>query len=267
MNKERSEQDRLINPTRLPQLLPGLKGLTSGQYLAFVQRPLERNGDNGPFLADMALRLVEQYNDKDRLAERNRLFGQMQRYVAKLLVDALIQQENGVKDQAEIDKLREAMAPKDQFALASKVLEIPTNEVVNRLFKLGVALTLIERIKGKALKIRKAQGAFEGILRKLAASDSGPTATTRIKEIFIGFKQELDLMAKEYTHLSQELQPIIDKMKKDNFDQTFADLHRAAAKLDALASRWVIIIGEANNPDTAKNPVQKIKGMHKVFTH
>ncbi|NVK17095.1 MAG: hypothetical protein HWE30_00215 [Methylocystaceae bacterium] len=266
VNKERNEQDRLVNPTRLPQLVPGLNGLASSQYLAFVQRPLERDGDNGPFLEGAALRLVDQYNPKEKMAERNRLFGQMQRYVAKLLIDALLKQEQDIEDQAELDKLREAMPAKDQFALAAKVLDISTNEVVNRLFKYGVALTLIERIKGKALKIRKAQSGFEGILRKLANSDIGPTAKTRIKEIFLGFKQELDLMAKEYTNLSKQLQPIIEKMKKDNFDKSYSDLHRVAARLDALASRWMIIIGEANNPDTAQTPVQKVKGMHKVFT-
>ncbi|WP_028877872.1 hypothetical protein [Terasakiella pusilla] len=266
VDKERNEQDRLVNPTRLPQLVPGLNGLSSGQYLAFVQRPLEKNGDNGHFLEQAALRLVEQYNVKERMAERNRLFGQMQRYVAKLLIDELLRKEHGLSDQASIDKLRDETPPKDQFILAAKVLEIPTSEVMARLFKYGVALTLIERIKVKALKIRKAQPAFEATLRKLAAEDTGPVAKSRIKDIFLGFKQELDQMAKEYTALGRQLQPIIEKMKKDNFEKSYADLHRAAARLDALASRWMIIIGEANNPDAMRTPVERIKGMHIVFT-
>lgn len=266
VNKERCEQDRLVNPTRLPQLVSGLNGLFSGQYLAFVQRPLERNGDNGPFLQEAALRLVEQYTAKERMAERNRLFGQMQRHVAKLLIDEVLRVEHGLTDQAAIDKLREEIPAKGQFTLAARVLEVSTSEVMARLFKYGVALTLIERIKAKALKVRKAQPAFEATLRKLAAADTGPVAKSRIKDIFLGFKQELDQMAKEYTALSRQLQPIIEKMKKDHFEKSFADLHRAAARLDALASRWVIIIGEANNPDNMRTPVERIKGMHTVFT-
>ncbi|MDV7338131.1 hypothetical protein RYZ26_00890 [Terasakiella sp. A23] len=265
VDKERSEQDRLVNPTRLPQLVPGLNGLASSQYLAFVQRPLERNGDNAPFLEAAAHRLIDEYNEKEKAAERNKLFGTMQRYVAKMLIDALLSKEHGITDQDELDKLRDATAPKDQFALASKILGIPTNEVMNRLYKLGVALTLIEGIKMKALKIRKAEAAFEASLRKLASNDSGPTAKTRIKEIFVGFKKELDLMAKAYTQITRELSPIIEKMQKDNFDQSFSNLHRSAAVLDAMASRWVIIIGEANNK--AHRPGEIIKGMHKVFTH
>lgn len=266
VDKERNEQDRLVNPTRLPQLVPGLSGLSSGQYLAFVQRPLEKNGDNGPFLQQAALRLVEQYSAKERMAERNRLFGQMQRHVAKLLIDEVVRKEYGLSDQAAVDQRREEIAPKDQFILAAKVLEISTAEVMGRLFKYSVALTLIERIKAKALKIRKAQPAFEATLRKLASADTGPVAKCRIKDIFLGFKQELDLMAREYTALSRQLQPLLEKMKKDSFDKSFADLHRAAARLDALASRWVIIIGEANNPDNMRAPVERIKGMHIVFT-
>ena len=265
-NKERNEQDRLVNPTRLPQLVPGLQGLQSSQYLAFVQRPLERNGDNGSFLKSSALRLVDQYNDKEHMAERNRLFGPMQRYVAKLLIDAILVMNNGKMEKEALDKLRAETPPQKQFELASNALGIPTNEVVNRLFKYGVALTLIERIKNKALKIKKSQAAFEGVLRKLAQTDSGPAAKTRIKEVFIGFKKDLDLMAKEFSNLPKELSPIIDKMSKDNFESSFDSLHRSAARLDAIASRWVIIINEANNQDKTRSPVDKIKGMHIVYS-
>ena len=266
-NKERSEQDRLINPTRLPQLVPGLSGLASSQYLAFVQRPLEKSGENGHFLEDAALRLFDQYNDKEMAAERNRLFGPMQRYVAKLLIDALLKQTHKIKDQEELDKLRHDTPAQKQFEMASAALDISVSEVINRMFKLGIALTLIERIKIKAVKIRKAKPQFETALRKLGTSNCGPIAKSRLKDIFVGFTEELDQMAKIYTQLNKELMPITEKLKKDNFDAFFRDLHNTAARLDALASRWIIIINEANSNDNAKTPVEKIKGMHKVFTN
>lgn len=264
-DKERNEQDRFVNPTRLPQLLPGLQGLQTGQYLAYVQRPLDRNGENAPFLEAAALRLYNQYHDREMAQERNRLFGQHQRYVAKLLIDALLKAEHGVSKQDELDKLRSDMPAQKQFEMASKALDISTTEVMNRLFKYGVALTLIERIKNKALRIKKAQAQFEGVLRKLAHTDSGPAAKTRIKEIFLGFKQDLDQMGKEFTNLSKALEPIIECMHKDTFDKRFSALHQVAARLDAIASRWIIVIAEANNKDRTHSDVQKIKGMHKVF--
>ncbi len=267
VNKDRNEQDRFVNPTRLPQLVPGLQGLQAAQYLAYVQRPLERDGDNGSFLEAAALRLYDQYHDREHAAERNRLFGQHQRYVAKLLIDSLLTKEHGVTDAAELEKLRQTTSPQDQFAMAAKELNISTTEVMNRLFKYGIALTLIERIKNKAFRIKKAESQFEGALRRLAQTDSGPAAKTRIKEIFLGFKKDLEQMGKEVANLPKELEPITTCMHKDSFEDRFSKLHRAAARLDALASRWLIIIGEANNKDKMRSDVDRIKGMHKVFTN
>lgn len=266
-NKERSEQDRLVNPTRLPQLVPGLSGLASSQYLAFVQRPLEKSGENGHFLENAALRLFDQYNDKEMAAERNRLFGPMQRYVAKLLIDALLKQTHKVKTPEELDNLRADTPAQKQFEMASTALDISVTEVINRMFKLGIALTLIERIKINAVKIRKAKPQFEGALRKLGATNCGPIAKSRLKEIFVGFTEELDQMAKVYTQLNKELMPITEKLKKDNFETFFSELHKTAARLDALSSRWMIIMNEANSNDNTKSPVERIKGMHKVFTN
>ncbi|WP_135080768.1 hypothetical protein [Terasakiella sp. SH-1] len=268
VNKERTEQDRFVNPTRLPQLVPGLSGLTSGQYLAYVQRPLDRNGDNAPFLLKETLRLCRGYHPKEKAAERNKLFGQIQRYVAKTLIDQILSDEHKINDQAELDKLRTATSPQQQFEMASSVLNIPTAEVMNRMFKYAVAIHNIDRIKAKAIQIKKAQEKFELLLRKLANSDSGPSATTRVKEIFLGFKKELALMDKQVAYLGgQCLQPIITKMHRDSFDEQFLELHRHGARLDAMASRWVIIFNEANNQDNIRNTVERIKGMHKVFTN
>lgn len=264
-NKERNEQDRLVNPTRLPQLVPGLQGLQSSQYLAFVQRPLERNGDNASFLEGAALRLAEQYHAKELASERNRLFGRSQRYVAKLVMDEILTKQHDISDPAELDKLRNALPPQKQFAMASEILEIPTTEVLDRLYKYSVALTLIERIKAKAVKVKKAQPAFEKALRQLAGNNAGAASKTRIKEIFMGFHKDLELMTKEFATLPKELSPILGKMHNNNFATSYTSLHRHAARIDAIASRWLIIINEANNQSPA-SIVEKIKGMHKCFT-
>ncbi|SCA57017.1 hypothetical protein MTBPR1_40040 [Candidatus Terasakiella magnetica] len=266
VNKERNDQDRYINPTRLPQLVPGLSGLTSGQYLAFVQRPLDRNGDNAPFLVDQSLRLYDQYHHKDLAAERNKLFGHYQRHVAKILIDDLLSKEHDTSDQEELDKLRAQTPPQKQFEMAAKALDISTTEVMNNLFKYAIALYNIERIKTKAVQLKKAQQKFELILRKLANTDSGPTAKTRVKDIFLGFQKDLTFMAKEIGYLNNKaFQPIIEKMHKESFQDQYLDLHRHGARLDALATRWVIIFNEANNQDNLRTTVEKIKGMHTVF--
>ncbi len=266
VDKKRSDQDRFVNPTRLPQLIPGLSGLTPSQYLAFVQRPLERNGDNSTFLKAQTLRLYDEYSEKEKLPERNKLFGHMQRYVAKLLIDELLVAEHKTQEQDKIDELRNSMAAAQQFELAAKALDIQATDVVNRLFKYGVALTLIERIKNKARQIKKAQPKFEVTLRKIANTDIGPTAKTRIKEIFLGFQKELEVMTKEYVQLNKFMTPVVPKLHKDSFEKEFSLLHIYAARLDAIASRWVIIFNEANNALTSASVVEKVKGMHKVYS-
>lgn len=263
-SKEKNEQDRFVNPTRLPQLIPGLQGLQSSQYLAFVQRPLERNGDNGSFLEGAALRLAEQYQDKELTNERNRLFGRFQRHVAKIIIDDVLVQEHSITKADQLDKLREATPPQAQFEMAAKVLEIPNSEIMSRIYKYSVALTLIERIKTKAIKVKKSQPSFEKSLRRLANANEGRASKTRIKEIFMGYQKDLDLMANEFSTLVQELSPILQKMHKDNFEASYSSLHRAAARLDAIASRWLIIINEADSQGPAST-VEKVKGMHICF--
>jgi len=266
MDKERHQQDRFINPTRLPQLVPGLQGLSPTQYLSFVQRPLERNGDNAVHLCAQTLRYFEKYSDREMASERNKLFGRSQRYIAKLLLNELLSKEHGVTEEKELDSLRNATPPQAQFELAAKVLGISTTQVVNRLFKFAIAFTFIEGIQNKAVQIHKAKTKFEGLLRKLAASEPGPTAKTRIKEIYLGFQKDLKLMSQEIEEIKQFLTSLADKMNKDHFEEYFTNFHHIGARLDAIASRWVIIMNEANSND-ARTPVEKIKGMHKVYTH
>ncbi len=266
MDKERHQQDRFVNPTRLPQLVPGLQGLSPTQYLSFVQRPLERNGDNAVHLRAQTLRYFEKYSDREMTTERNKLFGRSQRYIAKLLLNELLAKEHGVTEEKELDSLRNATPAQAQFELAAKVLGISTTQVMNRLFKYAVALTFIEAIQNKANQIQRAKTKFEGLLRKLAASEPGPTAKTRIKEIYLGFQKDLKLMSQEIDEINQFLKSLITKMKKEDFEEHFFSFHRIGARLDAIASRWVIIMNEANSND-ARTPVEKIKGMHTVYTH
>jgi len=264
-NKERNEQDRLVNPTRLPQLVPGLQGLQSSQYLAFVQRPLERNGDNCTFLEAAALRISNQYQAKELAAERNRLFGRFQRYVAKIVMDEILTKKYNITDSAKLDELRNATPPQKQFTMAGELLEISTTEVLERLYKYAVALTLIERIKAKAIKVKKSQPSFEKSLRQLAGNNAGAASKNRIKDIFMGFHKDLEVMTKEFASLPKELSPILKKMHRDQFGTSYTSLHRHAARLDAIASRWLIIINEAEHQSPA-SIVEKIKGMHKCFT-
>ncbi|WP_419798058.1 MAG: hypothetical protein ACNI26_17650 [Terasakiella sp.] len=266
MDKERHQQDRFVNPTRLPQLVPGLQGLSPTQYLSFVQRPLERNGDNAVHLCAQTLRYYDQYSDREMASERNKLFGRSQRYIAKLLLNELLSREHDVTEEKELDALRNATSAQAQFELAAKVLGISTTQVMNRLFKYAIALTFIETIQNKALQIHKAKTKFEGLLRKLAASEPGPTAKTRIKEIYLGFQKDLKLMSQEIDQINQFLKSLTAKMNKDNFDDQFIEFHRIGARLDAIASRWIIIISEANS-NGARTPVEKIKGMHTIYTH
>jgi len=264
-DKERCQQDRFINPTRLPQMIPGLQGLSPTQYLSFVQRPLERNGDNAPHLVAQTLRYYDQYNTREQANERNRLFGRSQRYIAKLLINELLAKEHGCDDITKLDELRTATAPKVQFEMAAQALDISTTQVMNRLFQYAIALTQIETVKAKAIQIQNAKSKFEVLLRKLASGDTGPTAKTRIKEIFLGFQKDLKIMDREIAQIDDFLSDLTPKMHKDSFDDYFNEFHRIGARLDALASRWVIIINEAGNngPRTA---VERVKGMHLVYT-
>lgn len=264
-DRERSQQDRFINPTRLPQMVPGLSGLSPAQYLSFVQRPLELNGDNAPFLEAQTLRLFNQYSQKEQAANRNRLFGHTQRFVAKLLIDELLTQEHGPQNDEQLNALRSAIPAQTQFEMASKALNISTTQVMNRLFKYGIALHLVDSIKAKALQVQKAQPKFENTLRKLANSDTGPTARTRIKEIFLGYQKDQKKMTADINNLGKVMQPILPKLHKETFETEFSNLHRQAAQLDARVSRWVIIMNEAFS-QSSRTPVEKIKGMHAVYT-
>jgi hypothetical protein len=264
-NKERQEQDRYLNPTRLPQVIPGLSGLSSGQYLAFVQRPLDRSGENGPFLAKQSLRILEQYSAKELAAEKNKLFGRQQRYVAKMAIDQLLSKKHNIKDQAQLDKLRSQTSPQDQFELAASEFHITTNEVMIRLSKFAVAATLVERIKIKAIQLKKAESQFELMLRKLGSASEGAVSKTRIKEMFIGFKNDLNTLARELTKLNHFFDDIFQSMDNEKFDPAFQTYHKHAAIIDAVASRWVIIMSEAKRNDNSRSLAEQIKGMHSVF--
>lgn len=266
VDKDRNEQDRLVNPTRLPQLVPGLSGLTPGQYLAFVQRPLDRNGDNAPFLEATAKRLFQQYSGKEHIQARNKLFGPMQQKVAKILIDDLLGRELQITDPKKAEEWRTTTPAQSQFEMAAQHLNMKATEVLNHIFQIAVALTLIERIKAKALKIKSAKEPFEKVLRRLAGSDCGPTAKNRIKDIFLGYQKDLELMGGEIKELNACMLPMSQKLKAENFSESFTHLHRIAARLDALTSRWTIIITHGNNPDKILTDVDRIKGMHKVLS-
>lgn len=264
-SKEEQAQDRLINPTRLPQMLPSLQGLQSSQYLSFVQRPLERDGSNGKFLQDASLRLVAQYQAKDLAKERTRLFGHFQRYVAKLVIDDVLKAKHQIENPEELDKLRSETPPQQQFELASQVLETTTANVMNRLFKYAVALTLIERIKAKAAKVTKARPALESTFRKMGTQCSSAIAKNRLKDLFLGYQKDMQTLNQEYASLNALLIPILDKMRDDTFEPAYLNLHMQAAKIDAIATLWSIILADLKNP-SSKGVTEQIKNMHTVFS-
>lgn len=257
MNEERIQQERYINPTRLPMMMTGLSGVGSDYYLTYVQRPLDAMGANGPLLAKQAQRLADQYRDKSKAEERTRLFGGAQRALAKTVFEACASQTG--KDMS-------GLSSHDQFAVAAELLHCPQGTLMANFYRLAVALSATERLKAKATRLIKAAPNFQEKMRKLAGGDIGVANTNRLRDLMRGFKSDLGRLQGLQQAMVGSIFPVLEKLQGDRFNQTFEDLHVEAARFDAVLTRWTIILTEAGNPDPTRPVVNRIRGMHEVMT-
>jgi len=158
-----------------------------------------------------------------------------------------------------------ALSSQDQFEIAAVQLEMTQGAMMSNFYTLAVALYRIDRMKVKAAKIMKLAPDFQQKLRKLASGEVGLANANRLKDMMRGFKADVLALQTLQKDLQEAVFPVLEKLKGERFEETFLDLHVKAARFEAVASRWIIIITEANNPDQTRPIVNRIKGMHEVM--